>query len=429
MYDPEYNKITKYNLADFDKIWTGIVLLVKNNSKKKYYNLFINYFISRSRFILLFLIGGIMLLNIYDIINSHLFLLILNLTGIAVTYIITLQECNIIVNFTENFCNYSNYTSCSNTKQKSSIIVKNISFSQLGFVFFVGNSVCLLLVILGFITPEYINLLYFEYQLSLLFIIWSIFYQLAISKKICPLCMCVNFILIVNILHFISIGSVFSFPQIKMCICMSLIYCAALLFQVVIKANIVSKKEAYISRTNELSIKRNKQIMGRYFSNQENVKIDYLKDEFIIGNTLSELKVTLVLSEQCDYCMNLLKRIIPFMKSDLYNALWIIRFRDADTLKTIKQPYPIYKLLIELHRQDSKNSIIALNDWITGDNCADIMNRFAIKSFSERTNHIAVNTNDWIMNNINQFPTIIINDKKMPEIYNIKDLPIILFGN
>jgi hypothetical protein len=153
-FDPQIGTI-KETLADYIKVWSGIVLLAEPNEnsgerdfeRKRQAELIRNSRIPLSiisfivAFISLFALGPL-----HTNIAFTSFFLLLNLTGLVTCTLLLIQSVNKQNNFLQKLCNVGRHSSCQDILQsKAANIISWLSWSEAGFLYFSASTFVLLI--------------------------------------------------------------------------------------------------------------------------------------------------------------------------------------------------------------------------------------------------------------------------------------------
>lgn len=184
----------KYNISEQVLLskWTNIVVLIdetqtvhpKKISSRKYHLLFVAICFL---FLLIFL---------YSFMNLYFFIyLVLSLSGFFISVLSLRKVFGIESSIVSKMC-FGNYTDCSFSDVKSTNFLSN--FGDYSLVYFFTNIIFIL-----FLINSQINDVFFNIQRLLLVIIlpiiaYSFFYQLLKIKKVCPLCIGIIIILLLQ---------------------------------------------------------------------------------------------------------------------------------------------------------------------------------------------------------------------------------------
>lgn len=192
------NNSTKIPLEEFNKIWTGTVLIWIQLLKylQRISILLISFF--------LLLISFIRNKSYFDV--GLVLLLLINSIGVYIGYLLVIKQLNIQSGYGDRICSLFKRSDCNNVLESDAAKLFGVfSWSEIGLGYFVTNVffICL--------QPSYIPCLALINILGLPYTLWSIWYQKFRARQWCPLCLIV--IILSWILFAINLISGFLFPS------------------------------------------------------------------------------------------------------------------------------------------------------------------------------------------------------------------------
>jgi uncharacterized membrane protein len=426
VYDPLSNK-RKYTIKEFVKNWKissenieekGIVLLLEPTS---YFHtlkddrktikiriieniVFLKKLSKKKKILIISFITIIIISVLLGITKSTIgfinysILLLLNYLGFYVSFVtkgvLKYNENNII----SKICHYSESFDCDRVANER--LFKIFKFSDIGLVYF---STVISLIILSLINYNFFNLLAYVSFCTLPGVLILILIQLFKIKKICPLCMFVHLILIIDFIllykYLIHLSGLL-FDTIPVFIFITMILTSTLIITNMLL--IEYKKKIELSKIVEF-YDNTESLIGGYINNQSVSNFKILPKELIFGNNKSANSILLILTFGCKNCQKILKKILE----NNSNIKIIIRFRDYNELN-IKAIETIYKR----YQANKQNTIDVILNWY------DFL--FAGK-IDEWYYIYKINKDDCEINNLIDLINI--------EIENIQVTPSIYFNN
>lgn len=182
-------------LVEFNNIWSGATLIVetdensvepyyKENRKRELVTEILQYLLLGAILILAFI--GFVQNRIYNDIGLSL-LLVLNIIGIYVGYLLILKQMNIQSSHVDKICSLFSQSDCNNVLDSPAAKFMGIfSWSELGLSYFLSNTFILLFAIQFLPYLVLLNICALPYSL------WSVWYQRFKVKQWCPLCLIVQ---------------------------------------------------------------------------------------------------------------------------------------------------------------------------------------------------------------------------------------------
>ena len=316
-YNPIKNRKENISISLLQKLFSGFVLIIDTTKTiahkpniKSYIRDFFNKDFTFMIYSLMTLSSLVFILRIYP---TFSFNIIINFILIAIGVFICLS----IINYEngesiylKKICHKKKTIDCDSIIHSQGSKVFGVHLSSIGLSYFLG-----LLLICAINSTVVLNSLLWIYLLSSIFIIYSLYYQIILVKKICTMCMSIiviNIGLAVN-LFFVADTS-FNIKDIKeigsVIICM---YAAFILIQTYINGK-YKNKEFKREKYTLTRLKNRKDIFMKILMQQR--KIESLTDNIgiVFGPSTAEYKITIITNPCCYWCKELHKEI--------HNLLW-----------------------------------------------------------------------------------------------------------
>lgn len=418
------NRKVQTSLPDFLKQWKGIALIAEPNaiSAEPDYKLHLKKeFLNCSQHILLFLSllgliisGGI--INQRSINGGMIILFLVNLLGLCISYLLASRQWE-HDSYTHAICTLFRQGNC-DTVLDSNVAKMGgmIGLSEIGLGYFLSN-----LFIQSFI-PQYANWVAIINITTLLFSIWSIWFQKFKVKQWCPLCLIVQLILWSIFALNLYLGNIKyvngDFMGLLMVLC---IYTCNIIIVNSLTHLMTKNADAERMQYEMNCIKSNENIVEILLQQQERYNVTKDTSQILFGNLNANILVTILLNPFCAPCAKVHKEVKELLKAN--SSICIQYIFDSfgreleDTCKFLIASY--------LNRSRVKAEILYDSWFETG--------RFAKDSFirknesamddgvnvqKEFDNHMQWSTDSGI----GSTPTILINGHKLPDIYHISDL-------
>jgi len=404
----EFNLKVKFTVADFlETKWTGLAIIIEENKtlNEKIY-IFKMLFVSMFLFLL-----------VYN--HENIFKIAPVLLGLYISFLIHQQSIGNLTTVSKKVCEKNDINNC-DLVINSNFLNKIIKISILPFSFFLAS------FILSLIDIKFIETVYFFGLISMPFVFYLIYIQFFILKKVCKLCLIISLIMFyLAIMKCIGFISNFSYkPVVVFSFLFFLITFLWNSYEENLKLYIFQKKEFL-----ELQrFKRNREtfkLLSEKLINPEVLNtldiITLNRDNKVYNNTLF-----LILSPTCGYCHLAFAEAISLINS-FENDLKINIMFNVNPKNTNNQYVKIIQRLIEIYKyekeifeaiSDLHKSQMEVDKWIDKwGNC----NRYD-ETFEVINEHFK-----WCaVNNISYTPAMILNEKKIPNIYNVKELILFL---
>lgn len=413
--------------------WTGLALIIEKNQHTKepsYTQHCIKDIFSR---IINFTLCSILCIGLFyafinvQIDNIQSFLsLFLSFIALFICYLLTekqIGEENVI---THKFCvSFVQRDGCNAVLSTDAAkIGYTISWSEIGLGFFVSNIILLMLSDLYY--PYVIALNY----LTLPFSVWSILYQRLVVKQWCPLCITTQFVLwtlcLLNI-PLISRSMSWNY-SLELASFVVLVY----MFFIVIAHKVVffisTMKKQQLQCRSYSEFRSNQDVFDALLKKEPFYDVVITQSSVLFGNPDAETKITMVINPFCTHCAKTYQDIFEYniLSSPNYSIQYIFESYKADL-------HVIDQLLVELYKrvgEEQMKEILAV--WFLEGiyNPRKFTERYWAKEISSETVKECKRHWDWVeKNRIIKTPIILINGYKLPQVYNIQDLPFLISSN
>jgi hypothetical protein len=336
-YDSKKKKIEQ-NIVDFNKIYTGYVLIplpdkysvdpdYEKNLKEEKEKNFSDFLMIICLFILI-LILSVQLFVFHRLTYIiWLFSLLLKTTALYIVIQIIKIEIGESNSFIRRVCKDFH---CSQVlTSKGSKIFSWLSMGDIGSIYF-GFGVFILAIVPFLNSPfPILTFLFLANICTLPYTLFSIGYQLFIIKVWCPLCLSVISILWIEFF----IGLIFMQMNLSLSITIMTVNIiifsgvAALIAWIFLKEYLNKSYQNNNSQAYVKTIKYNPHLFNALLLNSSRLRDITLESEFIWGNPLAENSIILVLSPHCSSCIMMYRSLKEFLSNPLSeNLKLILRF-------------------------------------------------------------------------------------------------------
>jgi uncharacterized membrane protein len=348
---------------------------------------------------------------LFDSMISILFLT--KTAGIVLSVLLILHEFEVRLSLTEKLCHLNKATNCNTVlNDKASKVFGWFGWADIGFIYFTAGLIFLLQDFKG----EGLSIIAILAALSIPYPLFSIYYQGFVLKKWCPLCLGVQFILILEflllipqLLHFkysfiAFLGLVLTFLVI------GIVYILFILYQ----REKVSRENYYYKY---LRFKKNPDILKTLLLKNKHYDIPVTEYSLVYGDKDSSLQITAFLSLHCSHCAKAFEKIKEIIKSEYKAAINIVLV--AKDNKIIDALYHFKNLKKE------DEALGLLDKWFNADPYS--RNRLAddlcIPDIDDVANEFS-NENKKLYEtcNVSGTPTFFVNGYKLPVQYDIDDI-------
>ncbi|HEX5155506.1 MAG TPA: vitamin K epoxide reductase family protein [Parafilimonas sp.] len=443
LYSDGTGKTIKQSIIEFEKAFSGIVLLaeVDEGAGEK------NYLASRRKeikkqvsILLCFVAFAILLvISIFQFAGnnaplSFIFpgLSIFNFTGLCISIILLRYEVDKTNPTLQKICTGGHKTNCNAVLSSKAAKVAGVSWSELGFVYFAGLYVLLLLT--GLTNNAALLQVAITFNLlAFLYVPFSIFYQWKIIKQWCPLCLTVQAVLLisfaVSVMPGVNNGSLiagafFNNRNLSILLFAFTLPAVALL---ITKPLLLAKQKADEDFRALQRIKFNTDIFNALLEKQKRVSESADGLGILLGNKNATNTLIKVCNPYCGPCAKAHPEIENLLEENENLKVQII-FTAANTENDIKAP-PVKHLLAIAENSNEMVIKAALDDWYMADkkDYLAFAAKYPMNGEQKLQDKKIENMRKWCEQvDISFTPTIFFNSYQLPDAYSIGDLKYFL---
>ncbi|TKC13118.1 hypothetical protein FA048_05765 [Pedobacter polaris] len=428
-YSNEKGKNALISENDFLKEWSGVALHATKTDKSGeigYNNNYIKDIFSRLKLPLLIttIILGILLAIDYQTINPNYgVLLFIKLTGVLTSVLLLMHSINANNPLIQNLCSMGNKNNCNAIlKSEAAKVTSWLSWSEVGYFYFVGSSICLLFLPLSISILAWLNVFALPYT------IYSLSYQYR-HKNWCVLCCAVQAILLGEFILNILSDNILNFEistYIKIIPSILLAFTIPILTWAVIKPMLLKSALSKPLKQQLKKFKYNSDLFKQVLQNQAKYSISNDLMPITLGNPNAETTITMVSNPFCGPCAKAHQVLDGWLSyRDDIQVKIIFSTADHDNDEKTKVARHI-SALGQLN--DVKLVEQALNDWYN--QSTKKYENWAQKhpiNFDGEWNEVTKKQKAWCdLTEITFTPTILINGYKLPEPYRLEDIKYLL---
>ena len=417
-------------ISDFQKKWTGVVLLVEANERsgevgyeeKRKKEVFYQW----SHYIVWMLSVIFLILPSFVISISVVPYYLLKIVGAAFCFLLVQKQLGVTSKAVDAFCGLGSKSNCDEViHSPGSKLFGVISLSEIGALYFAGGILTLMISAFAGISTS--SLMVTLTVLLLPFTLVSVYYQWRIVKAWCPLCLVVMLIIWLEVLFLVPVLSSVSF-EIKSLVISGLGFSLPLIFWLSIRERFMDSYRLPNLERTLYRFTRSKQVFQSLLYKQPKIDLGNFSHEIKTGNAEAPVTITLVSNPNCGPCSaahaaveDLLERFENKIK---VNFRFTLNPNEPESNST-----KVVKHLIALSLTDSKNSLQALSSWYLQGGRIDInqwMSKYTAPELDGekgKVNQILSEHANWCLRvGITATPTLFINGMKYPEEYTLSDL-------
>lgn len=419
VYYIENRKVVFSTINEFEKKWTGDAIYVVANKSRLYFR----QVIAEKMFVYF-----ILATFLFYFLNNSAFpdnlLYCLNIVGFLIVFLLFKHSIGISNRFTSALCKTKGIIDCEKVLNSKASSVFGFKMSYVGGAFFLFQ---FFLIVFGSFTSNnnIITIACFIAILSIPYILFSLFYQFFVVKKLCMLCIMVVSILIgLSVVAILSINFrniIFNIEDILVVVLFLLL--TLVVFKFIYKYyNHIKKIENYMFVT--YALKNDYNLFKKMLSDSREAKVTNLIP-VIIGDVTSLNSITVVISFYCTPCYLIFKEITDLLKKNegLFNASIYFTGISGD-LNNFSM-----KILLYMFRCYTLHGSVAFIDcmlkWYEHGHNSNSKIKEEIERLRIEDSDIEIVSNyinSVIALDIKYTPTIIVQDRIVPQIYTLSDL-------
>nr|WP_199158499.1 cysteine peptidase family C39 domain-containing protein [Pedobacter sp. ASV2] len=427
-FSDEENKRATMPEEEFLKRWDGIALhaeLTAESGEKNYSENKFKYFLQS----LVLPLGVVLLLSTIGLVFynssiswSNALLLLAKLAGLTISVLLLVQSINSNNPFIQNLCSLGGKNNCNAIlKSDAAKVTSWLSWSEVGFFYFAGSFLLLLL------NPSSIAILAWFNVLALPYTIYSISYQFR-SKNWCVLCCAVQALLWIEFLINIVSGhftfgldiSLFSVGILAICFLLPIVIWAFF------KPFFLDAAQLKPIQNQLKTFKYNSDLFKQALTNQPRYAVSDELLPVLMGNADAETVITMVSNPFCGPCSKAHKTIEEWLQTrDDIQLKVIFSTADHDHDSGTKMARHITALSL---LKDQSITEKALNAWYdqTNKKYENWAEQFPV-SVNDEVASVTEKHRAWCkMAEITFTPTILINGYKLPEPYRLEDIKYLI---
>lgn len=426
-YSDENNQHAIISEDEFLNRWDGIALhaeKTEESGEKDYKQNQFKYFLQNLVLPLgLLVILGAFYLAVGAISFSwpYLLLSIIKLAGVGVSILLLMQSINSNNPFIQNLCGLGGENDCNAIlKSDAAKVTSWLSWSEVGFFYFSGSLLCLLLV------PSSLFLLAWLNVLALPYTIYSISYQYRF-KKWCILCCTVQFLLVCEFLTALGF-SLWSFSFSLTSFRLSLLvlsFTIPIIIWAFLKPFFLDAAQLKPIKDQLKKFKYNSHLFKQALTNQPHYAVPDDLMPIVLGNLNAETVITMVSNPFCGPCGKAHEVLADWLDSRDELQLKVIfstNNQDHDEKTKVARHLTAFGNL----KNHEETELILGNWYQAGIKYNQLIERYPL-SFNGEITMAMENQKNWCsMADITFTPTIFINGYKLPEPYRLEDIKYLL---
>lgn len=431
LYDPYESTSIEMNEVDFNKLWSGVVLLASEEMPFSKNHIKRHLLRRHLEVLLVYILLAVLLFSItssFFIDNSsklYLSILFSKIVGVFISILLLMHTSNFAQSFIKPICSASRSFSCDNVLQsKYAKFFLGISFTDIGFTYFLSGLTTIVISKIFFVQETTIEFLAFLSYCCLPYVCFSIVCQKYFIKKWCPLCLfiigliffeCVVFApFIQKVFDFNNIGNVLIIFTFTLILSIFILLFIKWMLRVLAKLKITNIKY--------LNFKRSKNTFLTYFS--KCISLNNSCSGITLGNKVSPITITTIVNPLCKPCKKKSKEIIALLEKYPHIFQWNIRFDGVSDIENRMNEPQLHLLEICKLQKSEEGKLQLIKDWINCISFNDFLKLHPlIDGVDGKTKELLkyqLVENELV--GVNKIPFICLNNLIFPEEYEIPDL-------
>ena len=417
LYDSD-NKKEKLSESDFLQKFTGIIVAVEKTEESTSAK-------TSSNITSVLALGALSLLALFMVYQSTPSLytvayLLLSVVGLVTSIAIVKQELGLKTSIGDAFCSGADdKKDCDAVlTSKGAEIIKGYKLSDFSILYFIGLTSLTFLQITNPVISYTISLIAIPVTL------YSIYYQYAVVKKWCLLCLTIVGVLWLQALAPVLTNTYISNFILTDLVLFGFVSVATWLTWFYIKPLITDVNQLKKEKIENVKFKRNYTLFESLLQKapQLNTQLNDSK-EIVFGNPNSRLEIVIVTNPFCGHCKPVHEHVDAILNRYQNNVKIIIRF-NISTKDSTSDVVKITSRLLEIYNiQGAPQCLQAMDEIYSGEKPSVWIQKWG--ACTDATTYIAEleKENVWCKENaINFTPEILINGKSFPKEYNRTDL-------
>lgn len=403
--------------VQFRKLWTGLVVACERAKPEK--------FLSRARsakvlvpVFLALLLGAFLLAAPSAPAVLHF---LLSSMGLGISILIVRHELELNNGFADRFCSLTSKVSCDAVlNSKGSVLFGKIKLSDAGLVFFGAQ---FLLWLMAGTNMSYITMVQAALSLAAVpFCFFSVYYQGAVIKKWCPLCLGIVSILLVQALSLAgTVTAIAELPISSPLLLAPAALCSITVLWYLLKPVFRQASLVPALTTGYLTFRRNYHLFLPYFMALDPVNTSIGKvPEIKMGNPQGSIMLLLVSNPLCRGCISAHKAVIKLLQSNDDLQISIRFYVPVDN--PAEPRTRIAARLMELYLSDPQAGVEEVERWYAKPSAEEFFKRHPEEPGNTGLSILQAHRN-WCHNSeVYATPAVFINGKRFPEWYKVSDL-------
>lgn len=350
--------------------------------------------------------------------------IIFKTAGVIVSLLLLTQSIDSTNPLVQSICGTDSRSNCNAIlSSKAATIFHGLSWSEVGFFYFAGSWLAMLL---GANKFAELQILAFLNIACLPYTIYSIYYQAKVAKQWCVLCCTIQALLW---LEFTVLISALNTPlQINITGWITLLICFALPIAgwLLLKPLLLAAQQSKLLKAQLRTFKYNTQLFNSVLQNQPKYTMPATEWSIVLGNAEAGNIITMVSNPFCEPCAQTHQVLHEWLNQNPDIQLRLVFATDnyPGDLKI-----PVARHLMALDQLSDKNQVKqALHNWYGQKQ--KVYEAWASRhpvTVDDTTLYKLEKQREWCnMAGVTATPTLLVNGYRLPEVYQIQDIKYLL---
>jgi uncharacterized membrane protein len=359
--------------------------------------------------------------------KMFIYLLLIKLSGIALTISLLSIEINKNNPFLKRICNGKKTNNCDTVLGSKAAKIAGISWSEIGTFYFFCSTIFLLSPTLNINLK--IGWLAIASYIGAPYILFSMYYQWKVVKKWCRLCLAVQLVLLTELAwslmaHSKGLSSLVFDTTIAKLVLISITLPLLTLTILISLVKNATERTFYENAYSRLH--KNPAVLSGLLQQQQKAPDGWAELGISIGNPKAFNQIIKVCNPYCGPCSETHNEMEELVRNnDIYLK---ILFNSTNNPEDITGP-PVRHLLAISDTNDEKYTKTVLKEWYSSNSKVydEFAFKFPVKIDVNKQTAAIERMQKWCMEaEITYTPTIYLNGYRLPESYQLKDLQMIL---
>ncbi|XLS30178.1 vitamin K epoxide reductase family protein [Flavobacteriaceae bacterium M23B6Z8] len=414
------------NLDNFMNLWSGIVLVAEQtndtlqSSKKG---------TSFSKIILFIAVLLVVLFALTSAITPVVFagFGLLSISGIFLALEALKQEFGVKSSVTSGVCNASANTDCHAVITSENVKLLGIlGLSDISIIYFSSQLLALLIFGLNSYQTSFTQLTLISLGIAVPIIVFSIYYQLRVAKKWCPVCLGIAGVIVIQLLVLMtSQEAIFSNVSVVGLFLVASIYLFFLAAWLQIKPFFKEFFDLKSAKLEAMRFRRNYTLFKNTLKTEKQVESVIMNSPLTLGNSSAHLRISLITNPFCRFCEGAHRAIHDIVKRNGMDVAIFMRF-NINTDKADKTAKLLHQGFVEIFENQGADALLeAMDFWFANKDAKQWLSKY--RTSTETDPRIMRLLQDQYMENARNelmfTPAIIVNTYQYPTMYRPMDLP------